>query len=728
MLQGTTWNGSAHVASGVFKGYSQANALATPAKDAWYGSGYLYLVPANPITYSDYETTCCTSWDDPTVAYASTTIATGGSATAAPTITGTTHGTLSFSSDNTSVATVNSSTGAVTPSASCPGTANITAHWTAADGYCEKDVVVPFTVTGDVTITFNANGGTGSMSSQVISYNTATALNANTFTHATKTFASWNTAADGSGTRYTDGQSVQLTTNVTLYAQWLVLYTITFDNTNGPDVASVKQITEGGKVTLPTASPSDACVDEGWAFVGWKNGSAQSSTSSLPDGLIPAGKYTPEGSATFYAVYKLRSGGTDKTDELTNTLIDAGNSYGEWSDISATNSGHSNAVYAGLSAGGNSAIQLRGKNNSGIITTTSGGIATKVVVTWNENTEDGRIIQVYGKNSAYSATSDLYANATHGTLLGTIVKGTSTTLNIASDSTYIGIRSKENALYADKIEVMWSAGGTTTYKSAPDCAACENNPTVSAAGKGEIGSTTAIVTCAGITDLGTKGEGSCTITSYGYCWGKSTTPNLSSEHYELGTSYTVTGTAFANYTITGLTPNSTYYVRPYATNGHGTAYGAATSFTTEDAAYITFMVPNGVDAPSPVVLDEDLPVADVPTDCGNCWVFAGWITSSSYDSSTAPAKIYKAGESAEDQGIVSSQTLYALYTRDFYRMLDYCSQLSTAPPRVAIRTTVKPCSSSRSIAFSTAGCSESVVTIVPPLRRAFANAAPKIAS
>ena len=376
------------------------------------------VITYSSVTYTNYTTTCCAPWDNPTVTYASTTLATGGSATAAPTITGTTHGTLSFSSDNTSVATVNSSTGAVTPSASCPGTANITAHWTAADGYCEKDVVIPFTVTGDVTITFNANGGTGSMSSQVISYNTATALNANTFTHATKTFAGWNTAADGSGTRYTDGQSVQLTTNVTLYAQWLVLYTITFDNTNGPDVASVKQTTEGGKVTLPTASPSDACVDEGWAFVGWKNGSAQSSTSSLPDGLIPAGKYTPEGSATFYAVYKLRSGGTDKTDELTNTLIGAGNSYEAWSGKSATNSGHSTAVYAGLSAGGNSAIQLRGKNNSGIITTTSGGIATKVVVTWNENTEDGRIIQVYGKNSAYSATSDLYANATHGTLLG----------------------------------------------------------------------------------------------------------------------------------------------------------------------------------------------------------------------------------------------------------------------------------------------------------------------
>jgi len=48
LLQGTTWSGSAHVVSGVFKGYAQSNANATPAKNAWYGAGYLYLVPVPP--------------------------------------------------------------------------------------------------------------------------------------------------------------------------------------------------------------------------------------------------------------------------------------------------------------------------------------------------------------------------------------------------------------------------------------------------------------------------------------------------------------------------------------------------------------------------------------------------------------------------------------------------------------------------------------------------------
>ena len=50
MLQGTTWDSgtNSHVVSGVFKGYAQDKALATPNKEPWYGAGYLYLVPVPP--------------------------------------------------------------------------------------------------------------------------------------------------------------------------------------------------------------------------------------------------------------------------------------------------------------------------------------------------------------------------------------------------------------------------------------------------------------------------------------------------------------------------------------------------------------------------------------------------------------------------------------------------------------------------------------------------------
>ena len=35
-------------------------------------------------------------------------------------------------------------------------------------------------------------------------------------------FAGWNTAADGSGTSYAEGDPYNITSNVTLYAQWTI--------------------------------------------------------------------------------------------------------------------------------------------------------------------------------------------------------------------------------------------------------------------------------------------------------------------------------------------------------------------------------------------------------------------------------------------------------------------------------------------------------------------------
>ena len=71
------------------------------------------------------------------------------------------------------------------------------------------------------TITFNANGGEGSMEPQRFEVGMDTALNANTFTREGYKFIGWNTAADGSGATYADGGAIlELTGDMTLYAQW----------------------------------------------------------------------------------------------------------------------------------------------------------------------------------------------------------------------------------------------------------------------------------------------------------------------------------------------------------------------------------------------------------------------------------------------------------------------------------------------------------------------------
>ncbi|MBO7324047.1 MAG: InlB B-repeat-containing protein, partial [Bacteroidales bacterium] len=69
-------------------------------------------------------------------------------------------------------------------------------------------------------LSFNANGGSGTMSAQTFEAGVSQALAANTFTRSGYYFAGWNTAPDGSGTSYTDGQEITLTEDITLYAQW----------------------------------------------------------------------------------------------------------------------------------------------------------------------------------------------------------------------------------------------------------------------------------------------------------------------------------------------------------------------------------------------------------------------------------------------------------------------------------------------------------------------------
>lgn len=146
-------------------------------------------------------------------------------------------------------------------------------------------------------------------------------------------------------------------------------------------------------------------------------------------------------------------------DQLTYSLIGVtGTSYTGWNG----KKDESSAVYKGESAGGNSSIQLRSSGSSaGIVTTTSGGKVAKVSVVWNTNTEADRTLDVYGKNTAYSAASELYSTSTQGTKLGSIVKGTSTELNVTGDYTYIGVRSKSGALYLDELNITWGDPSVT---------------------------------------------------------------------------------------------------------------------------------------------------------------------------------------------------------------------------------------------------------------------------
>ena len=109
----------------------------------------------------------------------------------------------------------------------------------------------------EVTVTFDANGGEGTMAAQVMDYNTATALNTNTFTREGYTFQGWATSTSGAKV-YNDEALVTLKKNTTLYAVWQKnSYTITLvDPAHGSIETSPATTAEYGATVTVTVTPS----------------------------------------------------------------------------------------------------------------------------------------------------------------------------------------------------------------------------------------------------------------------------------------------------------------------------------------------------------------------------------------------------------------------------------------------------------------------------------------
>ena len=160
---------------------------------------------------------------------------------------------------------------------------------TKADGsgdfYSDEEEVSNLTTTDGATITlyaqwkansytiaFDGNGSTsGSTESFAATYDKAATLTANGFQRAGYTFTGWNTKVDGTGTAYTNKQSVNIATDegatVTLYAQWRPnTYTVSFDSNGGSSIAN-NTVTFGSTYdSLPLPTPTRV----GYTFAGWK--------------------------------------------------------------------------------------------------------------------------------------------------------------------------------------------------------------------------------------------------------------------------------------------------------------------------------------------------------------------------------------------------------------------------------------------------------------------------
>lgn len=72
-----------------------------------------------------------------------------------------------------------------------------------------------------------------------------------------------------------------------------------------------------------------------------------------------------------------------------------------------------------------------------------------------------------------------------------------------------------------------------------------------------------------------QSDGGSQITARGVCWSVNKLPTIADSQTSNGT-----GSGSFSSLVTGFSPNSTYYLRAYATNSIGTSYGAEISFST----------------------------------------------------------------------------------------------------------------------------------------------------
>ena len=195
------------------------------------------------------------------------------------------------------------------------------------------------------TVTFNPNGGGGTMAAQIFTEGEAQALTRNAFTYYGYTFTGWNTVQGGSGTSYTDGQTITATADMTLYAQWTSngtnpsptpsptpgptpsnTVTVTFDANGGTGEMAPQTFTVGTAQALS----ANSFTLENHEFIGWNSAQDGSGTGyterqeiiieesitlyaqwqgyvdlGLPSGLLWAtcnvGATTPEGYGDYFA-------------------------------------------------------------------------------------------------------------------------------------------------------------------------------------------------------------------------------------------------------------------------------------------------------------------------------------------------------------------------------------------------------------------------------------------
>ena len=536
----------------------------------------------------------------------------------------------------------------------------------------------------DHKVTFNANGGTGTMTDQKMNYNTSTALKTNTFERAGYDFDGWAISADGD-VAYSDGASVTLTdSDLPLYAHWTAsaspAVTLTASKTTGINV--------GETITL-TATGANASNITKYEFYEGETKVGESATNTY--------SYTPTtvDNKTVKVVMTYNSGSNTVTSSNVALTLNtpsvalkiktgsANNFYlGEGSTILKATPSNVGAgvtpsyVFTDQIAGGvtsssqtetewtyNPSVSGQAKARTMKVTMSVGGSTYTATV----NVSVYEHFTVHIKNTDSWSGMYVYmwnASGNNGAFPGVqqeLWNGSDLIYNVVLDTKYTNfiISQGNNSKQSNTISMLAasSAGNcyTTTTGTSLPAMTCPAVPSVTTTAASAILNTSATLGC-NITNLNRDNA-----SEYGYYY--STNSTLSSANattvgtrVKIGDRKTTTGNKSKSQT--GLSANTTYYVIAYAKNCAGTGWGSIVNFTTLSQTTVSFNT-HGGSAVSNVtaVKTKAMPAISAPTRTG--YTFNGMYDAASegtqyYTSTGASARTWDKND--------ASFTLHAQWT------------------------------------------------------------------
>ena len=168
-------------------------------------------------------------------------------------------------------------------------------YWTDSYSWTHTFTVYCVWAADSFTVSYNVGSGSGAPEDQSKTAGVDLTLSSATPTWTGHTFVEWNTAADGSGTSYSPGDTYTADADLTLYAIWTTdTYTVAYNANSGSGAPASQTKTYGEDLVLSDTLPTYS----GHTFVEWNTAADGTGT-----GYQPGGTYSANAGATLYAIW-----------------------------------------------------------------------------------------------------------------------------------------------------------------------------------------------------------------------------------------------------------------------------------------------------------------------------------------------------------------------------------------------------------------------------------------